>query len=241
MFKSTSANKLKAIDATVILSALKKRRPSTREMDDKQDQEKLEIVELFQKATTEMKKHPDILFSLNEVKVIKDHDWGSGEIYLLSYVLDSNGVTEYRSPLFQGIGDGDYLPLGEGGMLAHYKKNPGLFIDLHGVVMESDSDIRDLGKRIQEAKESVKFDEITQIASTLSAVDPTKITTIINGVNLFLDALVMILQKNNDDHVGTFHDFYLKQQGFGVGRHPKKGLKRCQDVELAYTISFAES
>jgi len=87
MFESISANQLKEIDATVILSALKQRRPSTRAMvDSKQIQEKQEIVELFQKATTEMEKHPDILLSLNEVKVIKDHDWGSGEIYLLSYV-----------------------------------------------------------------------------------------------------------------------------------------------------------
>jgi hypothetical protein len=51
----------------------------------------------------------------------------------------------------------------------------------------------------------------------------------------------MVFQKNNDDHVGTFHDFYLKQQGFGVGRHPIEGLNRCQDVELAHRISFAEN
>jgi hypothetical protein len=106
--------------------------------------------------------------------------------------------------------------------------------------MESDSDIRDLGKRIEEAKKITNFDKITEIATTLSTIDPTKITTVISGVNLFLDALVLVLQKNNDDHVGTFHDFYMKQQAFGEGRHPKQGLKRCNDVELAYNINFAE-
>ena len=242
MFESPSANKLKEIDAKVILSALKERAPPKVEMTTSKDyKEKQGIIGLFRKADAEMEQHPDIILSLDEVKVLKDHDWGSGEIYLLSYVLDSNGMTEYHSPLFEGIKDGDKLPIGEGGILLHYKKNPGIFIDIHGVVMESDSDIRDLGKRIQEAKEKVNFDEIANLAKTLSTVDPTQITNIVNGVNLFLDALVMILQKNKDDHVATFHDFYLKQQAFGEGRHPKEGLKQFQDVELAYTISFAEN
>jgi hypothetical protein len=235
MFETPNAEILKEIDVSVILSALKQTRSKS------VSKQKQEIIETFKKSTNEMEKHPDIAVSLNKVKVLRDHDWGTGEFYLLSYILDSNGVTEYKSPLFQGIRDGDYLPLGEGGMLAHYKKNPGLFVDIHGIVMESDSDVRELGKRIQEAKEKVKFDEITKIATTLSTVDPTKITTIMTGVNLFLDALVMVLQKNNDDHAGTFHDFYLKQQAFGVGRHPKTGLKRCQDIELAYTINYLDS
>ena len=241
MFESQSANKLKKIDTKVLLSALKQRSfESKRTIDSNQLKQKQEIINLFQKATTEMKKHPDIVLTLKEVKITKNHDWGSGEIYFLSYILDNKGVTEYKSPLFQGIKNGDTLPIGPGGILIHYKKNPGLFIDIHGIVMESDSNIRDLAKHIQEAKDMIKFDEITQMVTTLSAVDPTKITTIISGINAFLTTLVYILQKNKDDHVGTFHDFYMKQQAYGEGRHPEQGLKRCNDVELAYEISFVE-
>ena len=98
MFESPSANKLKELDVKVILSALKKRASPTAKMASGKDyEEKQDIVRLFQKADDEMEQHPDIVISLDQVKVIKDYDFGSGEIYLLSYVLDSKGMTEYKS------------------------------------------------------------------------------------------------------------------------------------------------
>ena len=240
MFESSSAKKLlDSYTSREILEALKEKGPKRRlKFERVKDKEERELSELFRRATQEMKGYPDLIISVNELKVRRDHDWGSGEIYVISHVLDKTGLTEYKSPLFQGIKDGQFLPLGEGGMFAHYKKDPKYFIDIHGVVMESDSDIKDLGDRIQKAKEKANLDEIINMGKSLTAFDPTKMTMIMNGVNCFLDMLIYILQENKDDHVGTFHDFYLKEQQFGVGRHPKTGLRPYQDIELAYTISF---
>jgi len=36
------------------------------------------------------------------------------------------------------------------------------------------------------------------------------------------------------------HDFYLKPQAFGRGRHPPRGLKRFQKVEVAYQIDLTK-
>jgi hypothetical protein len=205
--------------------------------------EEQEIEKLFKEATKEMSGTKLITVSLKELKILRDHDWGSGEIYVVTTILDNSGQKEFKTPIFHGIKNGDLLPLGPGGMLVGIKsqdeaEDPGLFLDLHGVVMECDSDIRTLGDRIQKAKEKAKFDEIEEMAKNLAEFDPTKLTAIMNGVSIFLDVLVAIMQENKDDYVAQFHDFYLRQQAFGVGRHPEKGTYRWQDVELAYSIDM---
>jgi hypothetical protein len=207
------------------------------------EKEEKEIKKLFSEATKEMSGPRLITVSLKELKVLRDHDWGSGEIYVITTILDNLGQRDFKTPVFHGIKDGDSLPFGPGGMLVGLKesneaKDPGLFLDLHGVVMECDSDIRNLGKIIEKAKEESKFDKIEEMAKKLSAFDPTKLTYIMNGVSIFLDVLVAVLQANRDDYVAQFHDFYLRQQGFGVGRHPEKGTYRYQNVELAYQIDM---
>ena len=199
-----------------------------------------EIFRLFDKATEEMSSSKLVTIILNELLVKRDHDFGSGEIYVLTSVLDSTGISEYKSPLFQGISDGMSLPLGAG-MIIGLPKDPGLFADIHGVVMESDSDVRAVGEAIEKAKEDTNFNEIENIAKELTSFDPTKLTTIMNGVSIFLDVLVALLKNNRDDHVGTFHDFYLRQQGFGVGRHPQTGRHQYNDIEIAYTIEMIDA
>ncbi|GAF78604.1 unnamed protein product, partial [marine sediment metagenome] len=70
--------------------------------------------------------------------------------------------------------------------------------------------------------------------------DPTMVTQVITGVNLFLVALAHILKANRDDYIGSIHDFYLKHQRFGEGRHPKQGINRFGNVEAAYTIDLTK-
>lgn len=60
------------------------------------------------------------------------------------------------------------------------------------------------------------------------------VTKVLAGVDAFLVILSGILSANGDDHIATIHDFYLKHQGFGAGRHPATGLQRFQDAEVAY-------
>ena len=240
--KNSYINKLKNIDSSMLLRAMSSpkwiRTPSN-----------LNRVKEINGANEEMDRLGDIGFTVKfeQVKLLVTSEgiseWfgASGEFYVITTVLDGSGRPfEYKTQYFQGIKRDDFLPLGEGGMLVSFLKNPRWFVDIHMLVMESDSDIRNLGKFIDEAKKEANLDDIIKFVGAAAAFDPTMVTQVITGVNLFLTALAKVLQANGDDYVAAVHDFYLKHQAFGMGRHPEQGLKKFQNVEVAYTIDLTE-
>ena len=181
------------------------------------------------------------LKALTASESIREWFGDTGEFYLIATLLDGSGrLTEYKTRFFQGIKRGDRLPLGEGGMLVGLLENPRWFVDFHLVVMESDSDIRLVGAAIERARKESGLEEVLRLMGTTAAFDPVMINRVVTGVDLFLTMLSKILRENGDDHVATVHDFYLKHQGFGLGRHPAEGLERFQKVEIAYRIDLTK-
>jgi hypothetical protein len=166
----------------------------------------------------------------------------TGEFYIITTALDGTGINiEYKTKYFQGLKRGDLFPLGDGGMLIAYLKNPKWFIDIHMVVMECDSDYRKVGESIEKAKKESKLDELLKFIGSVSSFDPTGISKVITGVDLFTSVLAYFLKENGDDYVATIHDFYLKHQAFGAGLHPSDGtLKRFQNVEASYSIDLTK-
>ncbi len=205
-------------------------------------------VEALQRAAAEMDEAGDLglTVSLREVQVkriaegIRGKLTGEGgEIYVLTTALDGSGRPfEYQTQFFPGIKRGAKLPLGDGGMLVSYLTNPRWFVDLHMLVMESDSDVRRVGDFIAEARAEAKLDEALAFVGTLGAFDPAGIAQVIKGVDIFLTALTYLLRKNGDDHIATVHDFYLKHQAFGQGRHPAQGVSPFQGVAVAYQMDL---
>jgi hypothetical protein len=168
-------------------------------------------------------------------------DWGRGEIYVITSVLDGSGSQpDFKTQLFEGIHDGDSLPLGDGGMLVGFLKNPRWFVDLHMVIMESDDDIRTLGTTIENARKQSGLGDLVKGIGSVAAFDPTMVTKVVTAVDAFLVILSGILSANGDDHIATIHDFYLKHQAFGAGRHPRGGLQRFQNAEVAYKFDLVQ-
>ena len=175
--------------------------------------------------------------------ITSDRGWFGkyGEFYVITTILDgSGGRFEYMTQYFQKLKRGQFFPLGAGGLLVGFIQNPHWFIDIHMLVMESDSDIRNLGKFIDEAKKEAKMDDILKFVGKTATFDPTMVSQVITGVNLFLVALTHILKANRDYYIGAIHDFYLKHQRFGEGRHPKQGINRFGNVEASYTIDLTK-
>jgi hypothetical protein len=187
-----------------------------------------------------------LTISFDQMKVLDIKELGKslgrkGTVYVITTVLDGSGKPfEYMTKSFEGIKDNDFLPLGDGGMLVASLKNPRWFLDVHMLVMESDSDIRDLGRLIDEARKESKLDDLMKSVGAIAQFDPSGISRVSSAVDLFLSILVSALKANKDDHIATIHDFYLKHQGFGRGRHPKQELRRFQDVEVAYNIDLTQ-
>lgn len=182
--------------------------------------------------------------SLTDVTVLDVHEGAlagkAGEIYLVSWVLTGSGRTaEFRSHRFPGVRKGEKLPLGEGGMLLGYLTDPRWFVDLHALVMESDSDLVTVAQTVERAKTESGWNDLLQRLAAEDRFDATQVMGALNVINGVADLAVQLLKKNGADHVATIHDFYLEHQAFGVGRHPEVGLARFQDVEVAYAIELS--
>lgn len=168
-------------------------------------------------------------------------DWGRGEVYVITSILDGSGKQpDFKTQVFEGIHDGDRLPLGPGGMLVGMLKNPRWFVDLHMIIMESDEDIRSIGKAIETARNDSGLKNAVSAVGALTAFDPTMISKVFSAVDAFMVILSGILGANGDDHIATVHDFYLKHQGFGSGRHPAKGLQQFQSADVAYQFDLTK-
>jgi hypothetical protein len=162
-----------------------------------------------------------------------------GEFYIITTAFDGSGNNfEYKTKYFQGIPRNTSLPLGDGGLLVAYLKNPKWFVDIHMIIMESDSDYRKLGESIEKAKKESKLGDAMKFVGSLSTIDPTSISKVISAVDIFTDLVAYFMKENGDDHIATIHDFYLKHQAFGQGRHPKEGLKNFINVDAAYSIDL---
>src|SRR2546426_342528 len=84
-----------------------------------------------------------------------------GNFYIVTTVLDGSGKPfEYKTQLFEGIARGERLPLGDGGLLVSARSDPRWFIDLHMLVMESDSDQRQIGAAIAAARQEGMLDDV---------------------------------------------------------------------------------
>jgi hypothetical protein len=205
------------------------------------------ILDAVEKADAEVDEQKlGLTVSIKELKVSRAKDWwsldGRGEVYVMTSILDGSGThPDFTTKRFDGIADGDELPLGEGGMLAGSLVDPRWFLDLHILVMESDSELKNLGEYIDQAREKSGLKELLEKIGGLAAFDPTKVTQVSFVVEAFLGLLTAALAANGDDHIATVHDFYLKSQGFGVGRHPQGGLDPFQGVEVAYEMDLEPS
>jgi hypothetical protein len=205
------------------------------------------LVDLIRTAETAMDSAGNLglTLSFKKVKILDAQaggfDWGRGEIYVVTSMLDGSGrQPDFKTQLFEGIHDGDFLPLGSGGMLVGMLQNPRWFIDVHMMIMESDDDIRNIGTAIEKARKQSGLADAVQAIGGLAAFDPTMISKVVTTVNVFLSILGGILSENGDDHVATIHDFYLKHQAFGAGAHPAdvNKLLKFQDAEVSYKIDL---
>jgi hypothetical protein len=182
--------------------------------------------------------------SVKEVRVLDEHEgWfqRKGEVYVLTAVIDGSGEQPtFTTKMFSEVRSGDLLSLDEGGMLVGLVSNPRWFVDFHLMVMESDSDIRELGKTITELKDSSGLSDAIKLIGQVGRFDPTGITQVTTAASLVLAGVGAAMKRNGDDHIGTIHNFYLAAQGYGEGRHPAQGPKQWGDAEVSYQIDVTD-
>jgi hypothetical protein len=182
--------------------------------------------------------------SVKEVRILDEHEgWfgRKGEVYVLTAVIDGSGEQPtFTTKVFPEVPSGGLLSLDEGGMLVGLVANPRWFVDFHILVMESDSDIRELGETLTELKESSGLSDAIKLIGEVGRFDPTGISQVTTAASLLLSGVAAAMKRNGDDHIGTIHNFYLAAQGYGEGRHPAQGRRRWGDAEVAYQIDVTD-
>lgn len=184
---------------------------------------------------------------LNELVVLDTHEGplsGSGEFYLVAWFITGGGrLVHATSPVFRAVGKGEALPLGEGGMLLGALTDPRWFLDVHVVVMESDRGLPELERLIDDVRARAG-EAVGRADRAAHRFDPTVLLDVRRLLAGVAEEVARTLVANGDDHVATIHDFYLEQQAFGAGVHPRPGTSpasrlRFQGVEARYTIALS--
>ena len=148
------ANKLREVNASVLLRAMSSPQWTS-------NSENLSRLKEINGANEEMDRIRDIgltvKFDQARLLVVSEgiEEWfgATGEFYVITSVIDGSGKQfDYKTQFFQGIRRNDFLPLGEGGMLVSFLKDPRWFIDIHMLVMENIVVLNSFGKTNQRAK-----------------------------------------------------------------------------------------
>jgi hypothetical protein len=183
----------------------------------------------------------DFFMVLNAVKVLDNHDLFKGEVRLISVAStdlvpkSEDSVLKVEMPLFKGVKNGSFLPLGTTGKLVYTSAHRPKFLNWSLWVIEDDSDVRDTGKLIADALGSEEF---KSIETSLKAVLKS------NPVALAAEAIVRqaakllanVAMKNKDDQIGVIDTTFIHKL-HNINDFSVSG-EACGDARLAYTLKY---
>jgi hypothetical protein len=121
------------------------------------------------------------------------------------------------SPIYHRMRRGEYLPLmGKGFKLFGPTVLDGP-VQVHLAIMESDSDLRNLGEFIAKARKDSGLDDLLKGVVSLSNLSQGKISLIMNDFNMAFSIVIKALKDNKDDIIRTYEygeDFYQTESNY---------------------------
>jgi hypothetical protein len=169
-----------------------------------------------------------LLWRINDVILLDNFDGlfdRNNEIRLMAITVDSDVAEPIRflqmAP-FPGIRKDGHLPLGDSGV-AMYMSTPASFpsyLGLNLLIVEDDSDVREMASIINQAWRSPEYKAIRSAARSLaSAANPLYGTLVAIGESL-VGLVTKLMEQNKDDLVAYFAATYtLAFDNLGVGKH----------------------
>lgn len=155
----------------------------------------------------------------------------SGGVYLVSSVVDGLGPEPitFRGQTYQGIHDGELLPLGPGhedaAVFTVYAREGQLprTLSFCLLVVRSNQDLRDIGAAINQAMEDEHYKKLADIATTaVTGLNPVY-GTILLAARESIGLIASYLKVRPDDQLGYYQANYTnKFDNLGVGKHPPK-------------------
>ena len=169
-----------------------------------------------------------LFWRINELTLLDNFEWfldRKNEIRLVAVTVDSNAAEpiQFSTPsVFPGIMKGNKLPIGDAGLGMYYSApaTMPLYMRLSLLVIEDDTETRDVGKAIREVREMSEFKTILDVAKGLaSAANPAYGTLIAIG-DAVTGLVGRLLEQNKDDLVAYFAATYTAAfDNLGIGKH----------------------
>jgi hypothetical protein len=178
---------------------------------------------------------------LTDLIVHRNRALFSSEIRVDALVVTCPGTKQetefYRSETtkFSGIHDGDRLPFEN--LLVYFGpvKN---FLDIAVWVSRDQKGSLSLAEMFKTQVNSVDFKEAAVTLGTLvlAAPEAAAIAAALGAGATLINLGYQLLSQAVGKSIGLYRTSLLAQEGFGVGRHPKRGVMRAQDFSFAYEI-----
>jgi hypothetical protein len=143
-----------------------------------------------------------------------------------------------RTFRFARVKDGDRLSTGDTGLVIFYGKAL-YFLDIFIMVSRDRSESDDLATYLSKQLQSSEIQGALGTVVGLAAAVPQVaiITAAIGAAGILGEFAYRVLSKSTGNTVGLYHNTWLQYRDrFGLGRHPKAGTYRAQDLSFWYQI-----
>jgi hypothetical protein len=195
---------------------------------------------------------PTLAITLHDVVVYDVRKWfGAADLRLDALVVhgqSSRKSTSCYQPgtfRFNGVKDGQRLPIDTGGLLLFYGKARH-FVDIFITVSRDRSDSDDLATMLAAQAESPQLGSaIAQVATVVATAGAaTVLPAAIQGAALIGSLAYKLITGISGNTLGLYHTTWLQvRDGLGVGPHPETGVFRPDgaDVSFRYEIQLEDA
>lgn len=194
------------------------------------------------------KEFPTLSVLIHDVTIYDNKKWfGEADIRLDALVITGQGTQSDpgsfympKTASFGRIGDGETLPIGDGGLLV-YHGSARHFLDIFIMVSRDLKDTENLASILTEGLGSEKMKAAISGLTALALAAPTvsAVTAAVGAAGVLGDIAYHLLQAATGSTIGLYRNSHLQfRDGFGVGSHPGPG-KRCfrvKDLSFRYEI-----
>ena len=205
-------------------------------------------------------------FRINRLKIFKNREWGAGELKMISFVSTGDEAPSALDGLLQTsdpaakrkilrdasrqmlsvkefiqvdeIRDGHVLTFGDSGYALYTAMRIPVSLNWTFLILESDEDVVELGRRIDTVVDGKDFDTFATSALALLATAVTPQLTAAAAIAKFVSrAIPQVLVRNRDDQVGLYYLSLNRMEHYPNGERKRNDVPvLSNNVRVDYSI-----
>jgi hypothetical protein len=205
-------------------------------------------------------------FRINRLRIFKNREWGAGELKMISFVSTGDEAPSALDGLLQTsdpdakrkilrdasrqmlsvkefiqvdeIRDGHVLTFGDSGYALYTAMRIPVSLNWTFLILESDEDVVELGRRIDTVVDGKDFDTFATSAITLLAAAAAPQLTAAAAIAKFVSrAIPQVLVRNRDDQVGLYYLSLNRMEHYPNGERKRDDVPDLSNnVRVDYSI-----